>query len=78
MYLLKNTLLLERQMIKVSVIPLESTNESNFPEDDRFKELQLSFKDLHPEVHQPKVKEEHHYYWGFNNKKCQWKGCVSR
>ena len=32
-------------------------NESNVPKHDIFKELQVSFKDLHPEVHQPKVKK---------------------
>ena len=32
-------------------------NESNVPKDDRFKELQVSFKDLHPEAHQPKEKK---------------------
>ena len=31
-------------------------NESNIPKDGRFKELQVSFKDLHPEAHQPDVK----------------------
>ena len=32
-------------------------NESNIPKDGRFKELQVSFKDLHPEAHQPDVKK---------------------
>ena len=33
-------------------------NESSVPINDRFKELQVSFKDLHPaEDHQPKVKK---------------------
>ena len=32
-------------------------NDSNIPNDGRFKELQVSFKDLHPEAHQPKVKK---------------------
>ena len=48
--------------MKVSVIPIQITllrndekNESNAPKDDRFKELQDSLKDLHPEAHQPKV-----------------------
>ena len=35
----------------------DKKNESNVPKDDRFKELQVSFKDLHPEAHQPKVKK---------------------
>ena len=35
----------------------DKKNESNVPKDDRFKKLQFSFKDLHPEVHQPKVKK---------------------
>ena len=33
-------------------------NESNIPKDGRFKELQVSFKDLHPEAHQPRVKKK--------------------
>ena len=33
----------------------DKKNESNFPKDYRFEELQVSFKDLHPEAHQPKV-----------------------
>ena len=32
-------------------------NESNIPKDGRFKELQVSFKDLHPETHLPKVRK---------------------
>ena len=51
-------------MMKVSVIPIQITllrndkkNGSNVPKDDRFKELQDSLKDLHPEAHQPKVKK---------------------
>ena len=51
-------------MVKVSVIPLETTlletikkNESNLPKDDKFEELRVSFKDLHPEAHQSKVKK---------------------
>ena len=35
----------------------DKKNESNVPKDDRFKELQVSFKDLHPEAHQPKEKK---------------------
>ena len=35
----------------------DEKNEPNVPKDDRFKELQVSFKDLHPEAHQPKVKK---------------------
>ena len=35
----------------------DKKNESNVPKDDRFKELQVSFKDLHPEAHQPKVEK---------------------
>ena len=35
----------------------DKKNESNIPKDDRFKELQVSFKDLHPEAHQPKVEK---------------------
>ena len=35
----------------------DKRNESNVPKDDEFKELQVSFKDLHVEAHQPKVKE---------------------
>ena len=32
-------------------------NESNVPKDDRFKELKVSFEDLHLEAHRPKVKK---------------------
>ena len=32
-------------------------NESNVPKDGRFKELKASFKDLHPEAYQPKVRK---------------------
>ena len=35
----------------------DNKNESNVPKVDRFKELQVSFKDLHREAHQPKVKK---------------------
>ena len=35
----------------------DKKNKSNIPKDDRFKELQVSFKDVHPEAHQPKVKK---------------------
>ena len=63
--MLKHTLSLEIQMIKVSVIPLENNvfrndknNESNIPKEDRFKKLQVSFKDLHPEAHQPNIKKK--------------------
>ena len=35
----------------------DKKNESNVSKDDRFKELLVSFKDLHPEAHQPKVKK---------------------
>ena len=35
----------------------DKNNESNVPNDDRFKEVQVSFKDLHSEAHQPKVKK---------------------
>ena len=35
----------------------DKKNESNFSKNDRFKELQAIFKDLHPETHQPKVKK---------------------
>ena len=35
----------------------DKKNESNVPKNGRFKELQVSFKDLHPEAHQPKVKK---------------------
>ena len=35
----------------------DQKNESNVSKDDRFKELQVSFKDLHRETHQPKVKK---------------------
>ena len=35
----------------------DKKNESNVPKDDRFKELQVGFKDLHPEALQPKVKK---------------------
>ena len=32
-------------------------NDSNVPNDGRFTELQVSFKHLHPEAHQPKVEK---------------------
>ena len=32
-------------------------NDSNVPNDGRFIELQVSFKHLHPEAHQPKVEK---------------------
>ena len=35
----------------------DQKNESNVSKDDRFKELQVSFKDLHREAHQTKVKK---------------------
>ena len=35
----------------------DKKNESNFLKDDRFKELQIRFKDLHPVAYQPKVKK---------------------
>ena len=35
----------------------DKKNESDVPKDDRFKELQVSFKDLHPKALQPKVKK---------------------
>ena len=35
----------------------DKKNETNVPKDDRFKKLQVSFKDLNPEAHQPKVKK---------------------
>ena len=35
----------------------DQKNESNVSKDDRFKELQVSFKDLHRGTHQPKVKK---------------------
>ena len=41
----------------------DKKNESNVPKDDRFKELQVSFKDLHPEAHQPKVKKNIVVIW---------------
>ena len=62
----QNTLSLERQMIKVLVISLEKMlfemakkfKRSNVPKDDKFKELQVSFKDFHPKAHhQPKIKK---------------------
>ena len=40
-----------------NVLRNDKKNESNVPKDDRFKELQVSFKDLYPEAHQPKVKK---------------------
>ena len=33
-------------------------NEPNVPRDDRLKELQVSFKDLHPVAHQPKPEKK--------------------
>ena len=35
----------------------DKKNESNVAKDDRFKELQVSFKDFHPEANQSKVKK---------------------
>ena len=35
----------------------DKNNELSVPKDSRFKEMQVSFKDLHPEAHQPKVKK---------------------
>ena len=35
----------------------DKRNESNVPKNDKFKELQVSSKDLHPEAHNPKVKK---------------------
>ena len=35
----------------------DKKNELNIPKDDRFKEVQVSFKYLQPEAHQPKVKK---------------------
>ena len=35
----------------------DKKNDSNIPKDDRLKEMQVSFKDLHHEAHQPKVKK---------------------
>ena len=35
----------------------DKKNESNVPKGDRFTELQVSFKDLHPQAHQAKVKK---------------------
>ena len=86
--MLKNIPRLEQQMNKNITHITESydfrndkKNESNVPMDDRFKELQISVKDRHPEAHQPNVAEEkvdkNRCHWGFNNKKRQWKGCVS-
>ena len=40
-----------------NVLRNDKKNESNVPKDDRFKEVQVSFKDLHPEAHQPNVKK---------------------
>ena len=36
----------------------DEMNESNVPKDERLKELQISFKDLHPEAHQPKAEKK--------------------
>ena len=36
----------------------DKKNESNVPNYDTLKKLQFSFKDLHPEAHQPKVKNK--------------------
>ena len=36
----------------------DKKNESNFSKDDRLKELQVSFKDLHPEAHHAKVEKK--------------------
>ena len=36
----------------------DKKNDSNVPKDDRLKELQVSFKELHPEAHQPKVEKK--------------------
>ena len=68
MSLLKKTLKtneLERQTIKVLVIPPEKTlfpndkkNESNVLKDGRLKEQQVAFKDSHPEDHQTKVEKK--------------------
>ena len=41
----------------------DKKNDSNFPKDGRFKELHVSFKDLHPEAHQPKVKKNIVVIW---------------
>ena len=62
MSLLKKTLALERQMIKVLVIPPEKNlfpnDKSNVLKDGRLKEQQVGFKDSHPEDHQKKVEKK--------------------
>ena len=65
MSLLKKTLALERQMIKVLVIPPEKNlfpndkkNESNVLKDGRLKEQQVGFKNSHPEDHQKKLEKK--------------------
>ena len=62
MSLLKKTLALERQMIKVLVIPPEKNlfpnDKSNVLKDGRLKEQQVVVKDSHPEDHQKKVEKK--------------------
>ena len=61
-----------------NTIQIDKKNESNVPKDDRFQELQVSFKDLHPEAHQPKVKNNIVVIRDSIIKQRQWQGYVSR